>query len=152
MFTAIFFVYSAEKDTHDVYREVVGLAGKWSDMCLALGLLPSDKSTIEAADRGNPHGCLQAVVVKWLQKGYDYQRHGPPTWRMLVESVGDPAGGNNCALAEAIAKKHPGMFVHYICTHKFLKFICCQSFPYLFSNKKKCACRDLLCSAPITNV
>ena len=78
-------------------------------MCLALGLLPSDQSTIAAAHPGNPHDCLQAVVVKWLQKSYDYQRHGCPTWRMLVEAVGDPAGGNDCALAEAIAKKHPGM-------------------------------------------
>ena len=92
-----------------MYREVVDLAGKWSDMYLALGLLPSDKSVIEAAHPGNPRGCLQAVVVKWLQKNYNYQRHGPPTWRMLVESVGDPAGGDNCALAEVIAKKHPGM-------------------------------------------
>ena len=95
-------------DTRDVYREVIGLAGRWSGMCLALGLLPSDRSTIEAAHRGNPHDCLQAVVVKWLQKGYDYQRYGPPTWQMLVEAVGDPIGGNNLALAEAIAKKHQG--------------------------------------------
>ena len=94
-------------DTRDVYREVIGLAGRWSGMCLALGLLPSDRSTIEAAHRGNPHDCLQAVVVKWLQKGYDYQRYGPPTWRMLVESVGHSGGGENNALAEAIAKKHP---------------------------------------------
>ena len=78
-------------------------------MCLALGLLPSDQSTIAAAHPRNPHDCLQAVVVKWLQKSYDYQRHGCPTWRMLVEAVGDPAGGNDCALAEAIAKKYPGM-------------------------------------------
>ena len=34
----------------------------------------------------------------------------PPAWRMLVEAVGDPAGGNNAALAEAIAKKHPGLY------------------------------------------
>ena len=99
-----------------MYREVVGTVGRWSGMCLTLGLLPSDKSAIEAAERGNPHGCLQEVVAKWLQKGYEYQRHGPPTWRMLVEAVGDPAGGNNCALAETIAKKHVGMFMH--CAHK----------------------------------
>ena len=79
-------------------------------MCLALGLLPSDQSTIEAAHPGNPHGCLRAVVDKWLQKGYDFEQYGPPTWRMLVEAVGDPAGGNNNALAEAIAKKHAGMY------------------------------------------
>ena len=114
-------MYSAEKDTRDVYREVVGLAGRWSSLCLIFGLLPSDLSTIEGTHCGNPHGCLQAVVVKWLQKGYDYQRHGPPTWRMLVEAVGDPAGGNNCALAEAIAKKHPGMHIQ---SHtKILQFV-----------------------------
>ena len=93
-----------------MYREVVGLAGRWSNMCLALGLLPSDQSAIEAAHPGNPHDCLRAVVVKWLQKGYNYLRFGSPTWRMLVEAVGDPAGGNDDVLAEAIAKRHPGMF------------------------------------------
>ena len=122
-YSAILSVYLAEKDTRDVYREVVGLAGKWSDMCLALGLLPSDMSAIEAAHPGNPHGCLRAVVVKWLQKSYDYQRHGPPTWQMLVEAVGDPAGGYNCALAEAIARKHSGMFVHCVHTSSLSLFV-----------------------------
>ena len=79
-------------------------------MCLALGLLPSDQTIIAAAHCGNPHHCLQAVVVKWLQKSYNYQRYGLPTWRMLVESVGDPAGGNNDALAETMAKRHSGMY------------------------------------------
>ena len=108
----MFVAYSAEEDTHDVYREVVDLAGNWSSMCLALRLRPSDQSAIEAAHPGNPHKCLQTVVVKWLQKGYNYQRFGSPTWRMLVEAVGDPAGGDNVTLAETIAKKHPGMHVY----------------------------------------
>ena len=101
-----------------MYCEVVGLAGRWSSFCLALRLLPSDQSAIAAAHPGNPHECLKAVVVKWLQKGYDYQRYGPPTWRMLVESVGDPGGGNDTALAEVIAKRHPGMYsvgIKFVC-------------------------------------
>ena len=55
-----FVILLAEKDTCDVYREVIGLAGRWSSLCLALRILPSDRSTIEAAHRGNPHECLQA--------------------------------------------------------------------------------------------
>ena len=102
-------VYSAEDDTYDVYREVVGLSGRWSSVCLALRLRPSERSKIAVAHPGNPDECLQDVVVKWLQKGYNYQIHGSPCWRMLVEAVDDPAGGNDCALAEAIAKKHAGM-------------------------------------------
>ena len=125
-----FVVYSAEKDTRDVYHEVICLAGKWSAMCLSLGLLPSEQRTIAAAHPGNPSDCLQEVVVKWLEKGYNYEQFGAPTWRMLVESVGDPAGGNNNALAEAIAKKHPGKYVHFLC----LRFqICCQSLLFYFA-------------------
>ena len=104
-----------------MYREVSGLAGSWSDMCLVLGLLPSDQSAIEVAHPRNPHNCLRAVVVKWLQKGYNYQRFGSPTWRMLVNAVSDPAGGNNCALAETIAKKHPGVCIVYA-KHVLLQF------------------------------
>ena len=44
------------------------------------------------------------------EKGYNYHLRGSPCWRMLVGAVGNPAGGNDCALAEAIAKKHPGMY------------------------------------------
>ena len=109
-YTAMFIVYSAEEDTHDVYCEVVGLAGNWAHVCLALRLLPSDQRAIDVAHPGNPRDCLLAVVVKWLQKSYNYQRFGSPTWRMLVEAVGDIAGGNNVTLAETIAKKHPGIY------------------------------------------
>ena len=79
-------------------------------MCLALRLHPSDQSKIAVAHPGNLDECLQAVVVKWLQKGYNYQMRGFPSWRMLVGAVGNPAGGNNYTLAEAIAKRHPGMY------------------------------------------
>ena len=106
----MYFIFIAEDDAFDVYGEVVGLAGRWSSMCLALRMHPSDRSKIAAAHPGNPEECLQAVVVKWLQKGYNYQRYGSPCWRMLVEAVGNPAGGNDCALAEAIAKRHLGMY------------------------------------------
>ena len=91
-----------------MYGEVVELAGSWSNLCLALKLLPADQSAIGAAHPGNPHGCLQTVLVKWLQKCYNYQKFGSPTWRMLVKAVSDPAGGNNNALAERIAKKYGG--------------------------------------------
>ena len=124
-YTAMFVVYSAEEDTLTVYREVLGLSGNWSRVCLALGLLPSDRSAIEVAHPGHPHDCLLAVVEKWLQKGYNYQRFGSPTWRMLVKAVGDIAGGNNVTLAEAIAKKHPGMHVHtqHTFRHSFMDFL-----------------------------
>lgn len=105
------FHYSGEEDIYDVYGEVVGLAGKWSKMTLALRLLPSDRDEIAAAHTGSPDECLEAVIVKWLRKCYNYQRFGSPTWKMLVKAVGDQAGGDDIALAEAIARNHPGMYL-----------------------------------------
>ena len=34
---------------------------------------------------------------------------GKPTWRRLVEAVEDHVGGNNHALAQKIARGHPGV-------------------------------------------
>ena len=36
------------------------------------------------------------------------ERFGKPTWRRLAEAVKDHVGGNNCALAQTIARDHPG--------------------------------------------
>ena len=113
--------YSGEDDTYDVYREVVSLSGRWPSICLALRLRPSDRSKIAAAHPRSPDECLEAVVVKWLQKGYNYQKFGCPSWRILVEAVDDPAGGNNSALAETIAKKHLGMYSAIFSMHQQLR-------------------------------
>ena len=37
------------------------------------------------------------------------EKFGKPTWRRLVEAVEDHVGGNNCALAQRIARDHPGV-------------------------------------------
>ena len=37
------------------------------------------------------------------------KRFGNPTWRKLMKAVEDPVGGNNHALAQKIAREHPGM-------------------------------------------
>lgn len=92
-----------------MYSEVTGISGRWSDMCLALRLPPSDRSEISNAYYEKSEECLQAVLVKWLKKGYNYQKFGSPTWRMLVEAVADPTGGNDSALAKFLAQKHLGM-------------------------------------------
>ena len=45
--------------------------------------------------------------MNWLRGNYDTEMHGPPTWKMLVEAVRAPTGGNNTALAKRIARDHP---------------------------------------------
>ena len=102
--------FPACDDLYDVYEEVYTLAPKWSDISFALKLPLFQVETIRKGAQGNDcNHCLQMVLNKWLQKSYKYDKYGPPSWRLLVKAVGDPFGGNNCALAETIANKHPGM-------------------------------------------
>ena len=100
---------SAEDDLFDVQKEVISLTAKWRDMCIALRLRPADEDAIASRYQSNPNDCLKAVLARWLQKEYNYQKHGPPTWRMLVKVVAHPAGGDNVALAEKIARNHQGI-------------------------------------------
>ena len=77
-------------------------------MLIFLHLPSLMKSTIAAAHPTDPSACLRTVIVLWLQREYDVQQYGPPSWRALVEAVADPAGGNDTDLAESIAEKYPG--------------------------------------------
>ncbi len=46
---------------------------------------------------------MSSVVEEWLNNTV---RFGPPTWKMLVDAVANPNGGNNSRVSEEIAQKH----------------------------------------------
>ena len=93
--------------------EVITIAESWQKILISLHLPSLVKSTIAAAHPTDPSSCLRTVIVLWLQRQYDVEQYGPPSWRALVQAVADPAGGNDTDLAESIAEKYPGMS-HYI--------------------------------------
>ena len=49
---------------------------------------------------------LEDVLLLWLDKKYDVEEVGPPTWRMLVIAVDKKTGGDDHELAEKIASRH----------------------------------------------
>ena len=49
---------------------------------------------------------MRNVIVEWLNRNYPSSSLKPPTWKALVDAVEHPAGGNNRAEAEEIARKH----------------------------------------------
>ena len=57
------------------------------------------------------------VLLVWLTQNYDVERFGPPTWWRLVEVVDSVDGGNDHALALAIASKHLGCSMCCISKH-----------------------------------
>ena len=83
------------------------MAAVWEDVGLALKLKPHVLNTIKN-DHRDAKACLRNVLAEWLKKGYNTTRFGVPSWKLLVEAVAHPAGGNDRALAEQIAKKYCG--------------------------------------------
>ena len=106
----VFVLLPADDNLFEVYKEVCILAPRWSDICCALNI-PHEETIRKETLGDESKRSLRMVLRKWLQKSYNYQKYGLPTWRMLVVAVGDPFGGDHCALAETIAKKHPGMYM-----------------------------------------
>ena len=83
------------------------MAHKWKALGLALRLHPDTLSRIEADRRiYGVESCLEETLSEWLKESYDSARHGQPSWQLLVPAVANPAGGNNRALAEQIARKY----------------------------------------------
>ena len=97
-------------DLFDIYSELLPVASKWKNIGLALRLTPNSLNTIGAKE--NVTDCLLEVLTQWLKKTYNVERFGEPSWKLLVKAVSDPAGGNDRALAENIAKKHQGNLVY----------------------------------------
>ena len=81
---------------------------KWDALCSSLGVSPDVLSAIEKEQQGDTSVCLHRGLTHWLKRSYDTEKHGPPTWRMLVADVDNSSGGNDCALALDIAEKHQG--------------------------------------------
>lgn len=93
-------------DLFDVKRELISVAGNWKQIGIALRLKRTQLEHIQTVNDDDPNACLTSVVIEWLNRKYNVKRFGEPTWRWLVEALGDPAGGANKALARNIARRH----------------------------------------------
>ena len=83
------------------------MAHNWRGVGKALRLHPDLLKGIEA-DYSDVKSRLEGVLIEWLKKAYDTTRFGQPSWQLLVSAVAHPAGGNDRALAEEIARRHNG--------------------------------------------
>ena len=99
--------FSDESDLNDVCQEIVSIKYNYYQLGVALGLPAGELDSIRAVYFYSVDQAFCAVLLVWLRQRYDVGRHGPPTWRRLVEAVDSPNGGNNTALAVTIASRHP---------------------------------------------
>ena len=93
-------------DLFEVKSELTPVVAHWKDIGIALRLNPNILGRIDAGNSGDPTACLTSMVTEWLKRNYNKEKFGEPTWRWLVQAVGDPAGGADMALASSIAGRH----------------------------------------------
>ena len=100
------------------------MAARWKGFGLSMGLRSDTLDRIEG-DYRKVDDCLQALLNEWLKQ--ENTLRGPPSWQLLVDAVASPAGGNNQALAQQIARRHNGIYNNS--TSMFVKII--TAFPFL---------------------
>ena len=94
-------------DLFDIEAELVDVRAKWRQIGSALRLRAPTLNEIRL-NHHNAEECLSAVLEKWLQKNYNVERFGEPSWSLVVRAVSHPAGGGDHALALRIATKYGG--------------------------------------------
>ena len=97
----------ADDDFMEVKEAVMDVLHRWQFIALALGLRPAQAETIKSTHRGDVEASMDDAILIWLRRAHNENKHGPPTWRKLVQAITAKTGGNNNALARAIAKAHP---------------------------------------------
>ena len=103
-------------DLNRVRAAIIDAAPKWHSIGEIFGLRPSTLKLIKVANFDDVEFCLNAVLAHWLNQDYLVTKHGQPTWRKLLTTIADPAGGDNMTLANRTAiglqLKSPGDTKH----------------------------------------
>ena len=84
------------------------VAGNWKTVGRGLRIDSGRLNTIQENNSGKPKECLSETLTCWLNRNYNVERFGEPTWRAVVKVIAHPAAGDNHALALSIAKQHLG--------------------------------------------
>jgi len=96
-----------EDDLIDTIKVLTDVAAKWRNIGIFLRIRPSQLETIQVQGY-TPMESMREMLITWLQRNYNVERFGEPTWKKLVEVVSHSAGGGNPSLAMEIARRHQG--------------------------------------------
>ena len=100
------FFLIGEDDHFDILAEMMPVASSWKAIGTGLRIDSGRLNMIQESNSGKPKDCLLEMLTCWLNRNYNVERFGEPTWRAVVKIVAHPAAGDNCALALSIAGKH----------------------------------------------
>ena len=94
-----------EDDLSKIFEEILSIESRFYSLGRSLNLKIADLRKIRD-EHSSESDALEDVLLLWLNQKYDVKKHGPPTWRMLVEAVDKKSGGDNHELAKQIAINH----------------------------------------------
>ena len=77
------------------------LATKWRNIGLVLGISDSKLEEIEA-NKSSVKDRLTDMLRLWLNKAYNIEKYGEPSWQTLREAVRSPVGADSPAEADKI--------------------------------------------------
>ena len=97
-----------EDDFFEVREAVDSVLDKWRSVGGALGVQPNRIRAIQATHPTSLENCMDETLLVWLRRSHNEAKHGPPTWKKLVQAIAARAGGQNVALAQKIAEDHQG--------------------------------------------
>jgi len=69
-----------------VVQKVESLSTEWLHLSSNLGLKHTTQKVI-SYEKHDAYSCLYAVMEHWLNKNYDFDKHGQPSWRRLAVAV-----------------------------------------------------------------
>ena len=105
-----------ESDLFKIIEEIQPIESRYYNLGRALNLKIADLRKIRD-EHSSESDSLEDVLLLWLNQKYDKKKHGPPTWRMLVEAVNSKSGGGNQELAKQIALNHPAGSILLLLAH-----------------------------------
>ena len=96
-----------------VIKEIQPIKSRYYNLGRSLNLKIADLQKIRD-EHPSESDALKDVLLLWLNQTYDKEKHGPPTWRMLVKAVNNVNDEDNDELAKQIALNHPGSTIIFI--------------------------------------
>ena len=102
------------------------VVSSWKAIGTGLRIDSGRLNAIQQSNSGNLKECLLEVINCWLNRNYDVEEFGEPTWRAVVKVVAHPAAGDTCALALRIAGQHPGDILNNRILQNMFVFECVE--------------------------
>ena len=123
--------FSDEESWNDIIVACSSLAAKWKQLSGFMGLSFKTIRTINGNNPDDREGAWNEALMQWILQDYNTEKHGLPSWRTLLRTIGRV----DQPLFEKLATEHQakGMCMHNTPIMSIVKFA-----SLLYSEELRC--------------